>query len=546
MREYKDVVEILEILIKNSLRSFKTSISLDRIELEVPKEAGFGNLSTNVALKIARQIKQNPSQISDKIIINLKEQIDRLPVKDDIEDIRNINGFINFLFRRDYFYDQLRKILKLRGKFGKLNIGKGRRVLIEFVSANPTGPLSIAHARQAAIGDVLANVLEFLGFRLSREYYINDEGNQIDILGSSIDLRLKELRGEKISFPSEYYQGSYIYDIAREIKNKKSKIKNLSDHGVKCILNIIKKELEDFGVKFDYWYSQKDLRKKGNIKKALGLLKRKGFIYEKDGALWFRSSNFGDDKNRVVVKKDKTFTYIASDIAYHQGKYKRGFSWLINLWGPDHHGYINRLRSAVQALGKPLNSLSIIIVQLVTIFRDSLALQMSTRKGQYIGLREVLNEVGCDTSRFFFLMRRTSSHLAFDLKTAKKQTPENPVYYIQYAHARICSIMDRLKRNFNFRNANLNLLKEKEELKLLRTLSEFPYYVRIVLRTLDPYIMTVYLQGLANDFHKFYDTQRVLVKDSELKLSRLCLIEGARTILTTGLELLGLSKPEKM
>ncbi len=322
--------------------------------------------------------------------------------------------------------------------------------------------------------------------------------------------------------------------------------KNFSDYGAKYILKIIKKELDDFGVKFDYWYSQKELRKSGKIEKTLEFLKRKGFLYKQDGALWFKSIQFGDDKDRVVVKSDGSFTYLAPDIAYHQDKYKRNFSWLINLWGPDHHGYINRLKAAVEALGKDPDSLSIIIVQLATIFKEGKSLEMSTRKGQYITLKEVLAEVGPDASRFFFLMRHTASHLDFDLDVAKKQTPENPVYYVQYAHARICSILKNSPLKVQPKGMDLTSLIEKEEIALIKKLVQFSYILNVCLNTLDPHMLTVYLQEVAEAFHKFYDQHRVLGKDQALTKARLGLIGAAKVVLACGLGLLGISRPEKM
>jgi arginyl-tRNA synthetase len=315
---------------------------------------------------------------------------------------------------------------------------------------------------------------------------------------------------------------------------------------VKFILKEIKKDLKDFGVEFDFWVSQKELSLKGKVEKAINLLKKKGFVYEKDGAIWFKSTAFGDDKDRVLIKKDKALTYFASDIAYHQYKYKRGFEWLINLWGPDHHGYINRLKAAIEAIGKSSQSLSIIIVQLVTLFRAGKIVPMSTRRATYITLREILDEVGKDASRFFFIMRRTDSHLDFDLDLAKSQLPQNPVYYIQYAHARIYSILSKVNKKINPREVNYSLLKEKEEIQLLKTVTEFNYYLNIVLETVDPYILTVYLQKLANDFHKFYESQRVLVEDKPLKEARLALLKATLIVLRKGLKLLGLSMPEKM
>ena len=352
------------------------------------------------------------------------------------------------------------------------------------------------------------------------------------------------MSGEKIEFPENYYQGDYIYDIAKKAQGTNTgKTQDLREFSVKYILDIIKKELDDFGVGFDSWYSQKELRKSGKIKKVLDIIKRD--LYEEGGATWFRSTRYGDDKDRVVIKSDGAFTYLAPDIAYHYDKYKRGFKWLINLWGPDHHGYINRLKGAVEALGNDPLSLSIIIVQLASIFREGKPVEMSTRRGQYITLREVLDEVGRDASRFFFLMRRTDSHLDFDLELAKKETPENPVYYIQYAHARIFSILKNSKRR-DFKKAKLELLKEEEELRILKRLSQFPFTLHVILNTLDAYSITVYLQNLAADFHRFYDRHRVLGENEDLTLSRLALIEGTRIVLAGGLELLGVTAPEKM
>lgn len=546
MKKIKNTSYILEELIKAILAKLQPALTLERIELEPPKDFTYGDLTTNVALKVSSQIKQNPLKIADEIIGQLRQLLKERGLDHDIRDIKNQKGFINFFFSRDYYYEQLREILYLKAKFGKRNLGKNKKVLVEFVSANPTGPLSIAHARQAVIGDVLANVLTFLGYRVKREYYLNDEGNQIKILGESVRLRLKELGQEKVDFPPEYYQGEYIFNIAREIKNKGLRVKNFSDYAVGYILKIIRRELRDFRVKFDYWYSQKQLRRRGKIRATLDLLRTKGFLYEKEGALWFSSSRWGDEKDRVVLKQDGSYTYLAPDIAYHREKYRRGFEWLINFWGPDHHGYIKRLEAAVQALDKKPDSLSIIIVQLASIFKAGQPLQMSTRRGQYISLREIVDEVGVDTSRFFFLMRRTSSHLDFDLEIAKRHTPENPIFYIQYAHARICSILNKIPCPSKLKKADLSLLKEKEEMVLLRRLSEFPYYIYLVLKNLDPYLITVYMQNLANDFHKFYDAHRVIIEDRKLKDARIALITGAQIILASGLGLMGISRPKRM
>ncbi len=533
------------------LREALSELKLDsdycgQFYLDFPTDVRFGDLSTNLALRLSKILKRPPLEIAKEITQVTNKRLDRDPLRAYVKEIKAEGaGFINFYLQEKYFYEQLKNII-LKGKaYFKLNSGKGTKVLIEFVSANPTGPLSVAHARQAAVGDGLANILEFLGFKVKREYYLNDEGNQINILGKSVELRLKELSGEHLEFPENYYQGDYIYDIARKVKNENLKVKDLGEFAGNYILGIIRNELDDFGIEFDIWYSQKALRKSGKINKALEFLKKKGFLYDQEGALWFKSSAFGDDKDRVVIKSDGVYTYLAPDIAYHQGKYKRGFKWLINLWGPDHHGYIGRLKAAVQALGYSPDSLSIVIVQLATIFRDGKSIEMSTRKGQYITLREVLQEVGKDSSRFFFMMRRTDSHLDFDLDVAKKQTPENPVYYIQYAYARICSILRQGQIKLR-KDADLALLKEKEEVGLIKKLIQFSPILNICLVTQDPYMLTVYLQELAEAFHKFYDQHRVLGDNDSLTGARLHLIEATKTVLAAGLELLGISKPEKM
>ncbi|MBM3244380.1 MAG: arginine--tRNA ligase [Candidatus Omnitrophica bacterium] len=520
---------------------------LPEVILDFPTDPRFGELSTNIALKLAKIIKKSPVEVAKEIISGIKSSLKKHKLDKFIEDIRVEGaGFINFYLHNDFFLEYLKLILTKGYPALKVNYGKGRKVLIEFVSANPTGALSVAHARQAAVGDCLSNVLEFSGFKVKREYYLNDEGNQINILGRSIELRLKELNGENIEFPEDYYQGDYITDIARIIKDKHLEIKDFSEFGKDHILGIIKQELADFGVKFDYWYSQRSLRESGKIEKAFLVLREKGYLYEQDGAVWFKSTVFGDDKDRVVVKSDRSFTYLAPDIAYHRDKYRRGFELLINLWGPDHHGYINRLKASCAAFGKDPASLSIIIVQLATIFRGGKPVQMSTRRGEFITLREVLDEVGSDAARFFFLMRRTSSHLDFDLEIAKKQTSENPVYYVQYAHARICSILRSAGKRAKIKSSSLLLLKEAEEISLLKKLWQFSYILNVCVLTQDPFMLTVYLQELAEHFHKFYDLHRVLSDDDALTEARLGLINGARIVLSTGLKLLGVSSPEKM
>jgi arginyl-tRNA synthetase len=538
-------------LIKRSLERAQVGPDFkEEICLEVPRDNRFGDISTNVAMRLSKAVKKNPAELARLLVQEINRGLETSEIKKYIKEVKIAGaGFINFTLSQDYFYAQLAQILSKKADYSRQEVGKQKPVLIEFVSANPTGPLSVAHARQAAVGDALASILSELGFKVSREYYLNDEGNQINILGRSVELRLRELKGEKIEFPEDHYQGEYIYDIARELLNNPQLIKDVPDffptYAADYILNIIKKELDDFGVKFDCWYSQKSLRKSGKIEKALAVLKEKGFIYEQDGAVWFKSTEFGDDKDRVVIKSDGTYTYLAPDIAYHQEKYNRGFVWLINLWGPDHHGYISRLKASCMAFGKDAKSVDIIIVQLATIYKDGKELIMSTRRGQYITLREVMDEVGVDASRFFFLMRRTDSHLDFDLELAKQQTSKNPVYYIQYAHARICSILKNAKTS-DLKSDSFRLLKEDEELRLIKDLTLFPQVLRNCLSGLDPSLITVYLQDLATDFHKFYDLHRVLTDDQVLSSVRLGLIDATRIILAKGLSLLGVKAPSEM
>jgi arginyl-tRNA synthetase len=557
----RKVEERLSSLIKQSLQDIfplSPPIKQQKIILEIPRDKSHGQLATPVAMRLSPILKKPPLEIANLIKEELFSKIGRAPLlSQNIEKIEvAAPGFINFFFKKSYFYQILTEILKTKEKFGQLNIGKNKKVQLEFVSANPTGPLSVAHARQAAVGDTLANILEFLGYKVSREYYINDEGNQINILGKSIEARYNELLGEATPFPEEGYQGDYIYDIAREIIKKSkakdtqgaklNKTKFFADYGVSFILKTIKKDLKDFGVNFDNWFSQRSLTKTDKINKALGQLRKKGFIYDQDGAVWFKSTLFGDDKYRVVIKSDKSFTYLAPDIAYHKDKYTRGFKWLINIWGPDHHGYIPRLKAAVQALGEKEDSLSVIIVQLATLFKEGKPIQMSTRRAQYISLREVLDEVGRDAARYFFLLRKTSSHLDFDLELAKKQTPDNPVYYIQYAYARISSIFKNIKSSKKPQRIDFSLLNSEEEMDLLKILSNFPKTLEICAEQLDPYSLADYLLNLAASFHKFYDLHRVLGEDQALTQARLGLICATKIIIAAGLTILGVSRPKKM
>ncbi|MBI5143664.1 MAG: arginine--tRNA ligase [Candidatus Omnitrophica bacterium] len=536
------------------LNSHPKPLQKFKVELEAPKGESHGDLSTNIAMKIAREMGQEPYSLANLIKEQLETGSRTSRLKEVVERIETRPpGFINFFLSRNYLCEVLLEIERKKDCFGRSGIGRGARLQVEFVSANPTGPLTIAHGRQAAIGDSLANILDFVGYNVTREYYMNDLGTQMDILANSIRIRYLESCGVSEIFPEDGYKGSYIMDIAkafnRKFGRKYIKTKNLKlfrEFGLSWILNDIKKDLKDFGVRFDVWYSESSLRKSGKVENAVRLLKKRGYIYEKDKAIWFKSQAFGDDKDRVVFKSDGSPTYLAPDIAYHLDKYRRGFKRIIDIWGPDHHGYIPRIRAAVKALGYSDDSMSVLIVQLATLIRGGEAVSMSTRAGEYVTLRQVMDEVGKDVARFCFLMRRLSSHLDFDLDAVKVESQENPVYYIQYAHARIWSLLEHARKAKLSTKLDSRLLKESEELELLRTLRRFPNAVSLSADNLEPYIILQYLQDLATTFHSFYTKHKVVSDDLNLSKARLVLVDCVRIVLANGLCLLGVSLPKKM
>jgi len=522
--------------------------------LEIPKERSHGDISTNIAMKLVRLSgAKSPIDFARLLVDKMNDLLASSALKADIEKIEiKPPGFINFFLSSGYLYSVLLDIEREKDNYGRTAICRGKNIQLEFVSANPTGPLTIAHGRQAAIGDSLANILAYIGYKVSREYYVNDEGNQMNALGLSIRARYRELCGIKEDFPTDGYKGTYVNDIAADFRTKygekhtEEAIDAFREFGLTWILDDIKKDLKDFAVNFDVWYSQKSLRESGKIDKALELIKDKGYIFQEDGAAWFRSKDFKDDKNRVLIKSDGSYTYLAPDIAYHLDKYKRGFDSLIDIWGPDHHGYIPRMKAAIQALGFRKDSLSVIIAQLATLYRNGNVVKMSTRAGEFVTLREVIDEVGKDVARFAFLMRKVSSHLDFDLDKVKEQSMENPVYYIQYAHARIWSIIDFSKDTDLSSEFKSGLLKEAEELSILKILRQFPLVVIISANSLEPYVILQYLQDLAAAFHSFYNKHRVVCDDPDLSKARLVLVNCVRIVLANGLGLLGVSLPKKM
>ncbi len=558
---YGDLEHNISFLLKKSVSSCLEDLNLHpseqadlNAELEIPKEKSNGDISTNVAMKYCKLARMPPLEFANLICRKFESMEASAHMKSAIERVEaKPPGFINFFLSKGYLSKVVLEITRKKTNFGRSGLGRGMKVQIEFVSANPTGPLTIAHGRQAAIGDSLANIFEFLSSRVTREYYLNDVGTQMDMLGRSIRARYLELLGSGESFPEDGYKGSYIVDIAKDFKRKYGKkhvktadITIFREFGLRWILNDIKNDLKDFGVKFNVWYSQKKLRKSGQVAKTIKYLKEKGYIYEKDGAVWFKSQGLGDDKDRVVVKSDGSNTYLAPDIAYHLDKYKRGFRKIVDIWGPDHHGYIPRIRCAIKALGFSEDSLSVLIVQLATLYRGGQLVSMSTRAGEFITLREVMDEVGKDVSRFCFLSRRLSSHLDFDLDAVKKESMENPVYYIQYAHARIWSIMEYGRSVHAAAIYDCKQLKEPEEIDLLRALRQFPSVVTLSGKTMEPYVILQYLQDLAGSFHSFYNKHRVVSDDIHLTKSRLILVDCVRICLANGLRLLGVSLPKKM
>lgn len=526
---YRKISQVLKDIVNREYPSFKIFPPL----WEIPNRVEFGDFSSMIAMKIASQIKEAPLSIAYILRDILKKE---LTFVEKIEIVKP--GFINIFFSPRAFMASLNKFIKEKDKFfSSRHRGK---VLIEFVSANPTGPLSIAHGRQAVVGDVLANILEILGNRVVREYYINDEGRQINLLIKSIEERVKEIKGLKFCIPNDGYFGEYIKEIAKEVVKREEK--DIRKFALSYILSWIRQDLKRIGVKFDSWVSQHDLIKQNKVEESINFLEREGFIYKRDNALWFSSTKFGDGKDRVLKKQDGSFTYFASDIAYHRDKIKRGFNRLINLWGPDHHGYISRVKAAAKALGVNSDILEIIIIQLVNIKTKG---RMSRRKGTALFLSDLIKDVGKDAGRFYYLTRRNSSPLEFDIELAKKTSFDNPLYYIQYAHARICSIFRKAKVN-ELELRYTKFLKDREELALLRKVFQFSLCLDKVYYSLEPVILIDFLRDIATCFHKFYEEKRVLEEQKNIRYARLNLLEGVRLTIEQGLKILGIRAPKKM
>ena len=525
------------------------------IVVEKPKDEKMGDFACNIAMTLARSERKNPKVIAQII----ERHIEKGTAGLDSVEIAG-PGFLNLKMSRKFFLDRLADAVEQRNDFGKSNVGQGTKIMIEFVSANPTGPLHIGHGRGAAVGDALARILKKAGYDLKTEYYVNDVGNQMNILGRSTWLRYLELLGNDADFPEDHYRGEYIKDIAQMAIDQHGKkffdkpegecVPFFKELAKDNILEGIKKDLSNFRVTFDNWFSEQSLYENNSVEGAIEWLRNEGHVYDKDGAVWLKSSAFDDDKDRVIVKKTGEKTYFCSDIAYHQNKIKRGFKKLINLMGADHHGYVPRMEAVLQAMGYDKNIFKILLIQFVSLLRGGEKVAMSTRSGEFETLSDVVNEVGVDAARYYFLMRSSDAHLDFDLELAKQETSENPVFYIQYAHARICSIFRGAEeKGIQFPgngSIDLSLLVEDEEFSIIKAILAFPEVVEKSAIALEVHRISHYLLDLVSRFHGYYSRHRVISDDVPLTLARLYLLDGLRITIRNGFDLMGISVPEKM
>jgi arginyl-tRNA synthetase len=549
----EEIKNIIEKSVKNFQKeNVSPAFRIPEIRIEIPENKVNGDYSTNVAMVLAKVVKKNPMETAQSLESAITNQ--ELGIFEKIEVVKP--GFINFFLSKDYLQKQVGEILKVKDRYGNLEIGQKQKINVEFISANPTGPLTLGNGRGGFCGDVLANILEKTGYRVTREYYINDAGEQIKKLGHSI---LGDEEG--------VYKGDYILDLRKRLKEKicpsgvplsgrKEDVMKLGKKAVDLILKeMIMPTVKKMSIKFDKWFYESELYKSGEVEKSLEFLKKKKLAYEKDGALWFKSTQFGDDKDRVLIKADGEKTYLASDVAYLKNKFKRGFKKLIYIWGADHFGYIGRIKAAAEALGYKKEDIEIIIMQLVKLFEKGKEVRMSKRTGVYVTLDELIDEVGLDVARFFFLTRSPDSHLNFDLDLAKEQSEKNPVYYVQYANARICSILRKLNSKFEIRNSkqipnskfkNFKLLNHPSELNLIKQLIRFPEIIEDTAKDYQVQRLPQYAVDLATSFHQFYRDCQVLSEDGELRKARLGLVLATKIVLKNTLDLMGISAPEKM
>ncbi len=579
-------------LVATALQQLAADGILDASAVKAPvieraRDLAHGDFATNAAMVNAKAAGMKPRDLAEKLVAALPQ--DELVTGVEIAG----PGFINFRLAETAYLAVVPQILSKGHEYGRSNIGQGKRVQVEFVSANPTGPLHVGHGRGAAYGAVVADLLAAMGFDVHREYYVNDAGRQMNILAASVWLRYLELAGEELVFPANGYKGDYVWDIAATLHrehgddyrhsadevfagvpadepaggDKELHIDGLIERaktllgdnryryvfelGLNVILDDIRDDLALFGVNYEEWYSERTLMESGKVQQAVERLRQAGYTYEKAGALWFRSTDFGDEKDRVVVRDNGQATYFASDIAYHVEKLERGFERVVDVWGADHHGYVPRVKAALTALGDDADKLDVLLVQFAILYRGGEKVQMSTRSGSFVTLRELRKEVGRDAARFFYVMRKCEQHLDFDLDLAKSQSSDNPVYYVQYAHARICAVLRQadekgLKLEPSEGDTNLQLLVEDHETALLKTLARYPELVESAALNEEPHQLTHYLRELANDFHTYYNAHQFLVDDEALRDARIKLILATREVLRNGLNLLGVSAPESM
>lgn len=533
-------------------------IIIEDVFIETPKEKEHGDFSTNIAMVLAKQAKKAPVQIASVLIDNMDftdTYIQRAECAGP--------GFINFFLGTTWLYDTLKIISREGDDYGRIDIGRGKKVMVEFVSANPTGPLHMGNARGGALGDCIASVLQAAGYDVTREYYVNDAGNQIEKFGISLEARyIQLLKGEDaVEFPEDGYQGEDIIDHMRDYieeygdrlldADPETRRRELVNYALPRNLERIRKGLEAYGINYDVWFSEQSLYDSGEFDETIDYLKGKGLLYEKDGAQWFRATDFGAEKDEVMIRSNGIPTYYASDIAYHRNKFiKRGFDWVINLWGADHHGHVARMKAAVAAVGVDPARLDVVLFQLVRLFKSGEIARMSKRTGRAISLDDLLEEVGRDAARFFFNMKAAGSHLDFDLDLAVKQSNENPVYYVQYAHARICSMLRLLEGEGisvpPVEEVDLALLSTPEELELIKKLAEYPDEIRIAAQTLEPSRLTRYVTDVASLFHSFYTECRVKGEEERLMKARLLLVSATKTVIKNVLDILSINAPERM
>lgn len=554
-----NAVEQLQQSIKNALQAAVEKSGLVEagtqfnIHLETPKDKANGDFATNLAMQLTKLAKKPPRAIAESILEHLNTE------NTEIEKMEIAGpGFINITVRKAFLADVVKSVKEQGENYGRSTAGNSEKVQVEFVSANPTGDLHLGHARGASFGDSLCNVLDFAGYEVSREYYINDAGNQINNLAYSLEARYKQALGMEAAMPEDGYHGQDIIDIAGKLaqefgssileKSDEERFEFFREHGLKLELEKLKNDLANFRVNFDVWYPESSLYKNGKIDVALNKLKENGHVFEEEGATWFRSTTFGDDKDRVLVKSDGSFTYLTPDIAYHEDKIQRGFDKLINIWGADHHGYIPRMKAAIQALGYDRDKLEVEVIQMVQLYKNGEKYKMSKRTGNAVTMRELVEEVGLDAVRYYFVKTACDSHMDFDLDLAVSQSNENPVYYAQYAHARICSILRSAdEQGFKASLDNLNVLTAEKEEDVLKKVGAFPQVVAEAAKHRTPHRVANYIQDLAAAFHSFYNAEKVLNPDNkELTEARLSLINAVRVTLANALRLIGVAAPEKM